>query len=101
MNEEVRARCDQISELPSRWCSLLQQRHEVSGSSWLELAPLHQGLKVNIAALKKALVRRALAQAEGNKSISDLLGIHRRTQTTTRLSSVLDLDRSPENEFPE
>jgi transcriptional regulator with PAS, ATPase and Fis domain len=44
-----------------------------------DLAPLTAGLKYNVVALEKALVERALRQAQGNKTrAADILGIHRR-----------------------
>jgi len=57
----------------------IQAREETESSSWFDLAPLQSGLKGNVAALEKAMVRRALAQAEGNKSkAAEILGVHRR-----------------------
>jgi two-component system response regulator AtoC len=48
-------------------------------SKWSDLAPLENGMKTNIAALEKALVERALRQAQGNKTrAAEILGIHRR-----------------------
>ena len=57
----------------------LNARPEQGQMKWTELVPLDDGLKINIAALEKALIERALRQAQGNKTrAAELLGIHRR-----------------------
>ena len=57
----------------------LRTRPEPADRRWLDLAPLEDGLKTNIAVLEKALVERALRQAQGNKTrATDILGVHRR-----------------------
>jgi two-component system, NtrC family, response regulator AtoC len=57
----------------------LKARPEQPEENWTDLAPLDQGLKANIAALEKALIERALRQAQGNKThAAEILGIHRR-----------------------
>lgn len=44
-----------------------------------ELVPLQNGWKENVELLERALVERALAAAQGNKSkAAEILGIHRR-----------------------
>lgn len=46
---------------------------------WANLVPLQEGWKRNVELLERALVERALASANGNKSrAADTLGIHRR-----------------------
>ncbi len=57
----------------------LKARPEQPEENWTDLAPLDQGLKTNIAALEKALIERALRQAQGNKTrAAEILGVHRR-----------------------
>jgi DNA-binding NtrC family response regulator len=57
----------------------LRTRPEAAGRKWPDLAPLEDGLKTNIAALEKALIQRALRQAQGNKTrAAEILGVHRR-----------------------
>ncbi|HVW10558.1 MAG TPA: sigma-54 dependent transcriptional regulator [Bryobacteraceae bacterium] len=57
----------------------LKARPENGERRWTELVPLEEGLKANVASLEKALVERALRQADGNKSrAAEILGIHRR-----------------------
>jgi two-component system response regulator AtoC len=57
----------------------LSARPEPVGKRWTDLAPLDDGLKTNVEALEKALVARALRQAQGNKTrAAEILGIHRR-----------------------
>jgi DNA-binding NtrC family response regulator len=57
----------------------LQARPRAAGTKWSDLAPLEDGLKANIAALEKALIERALRQAQGNKTrAAEILGVHRR-----------------------
>lgn len=57
----------------------LRPVHNKPGSGWAEQAPLQAGWQTNLAELEKSLVKRALCQAEGNKSkAAELLGIHRR-----------------------
>lgn len=58
---------------------LLADKQESASAHWTSLVPLHSGWKENVDALERALVERALAEAEGNKSkAADILGIHRR-----------------------
>lgn len=58
---------------------LLADKQESTSPHWTSLAPLHSGWKENIEALEHALVERALAEAQGNKSkAAEILGIHRR-----------------------
>jgi len=46
---------------------------------WTDQVPLEVGWQANVSALEKALVERALRQAQGNKSrAAELLRIHRR-----------------------
>ena len=57
----------------------LRTRPEPADRRWPDLAPLEDGLKGNIAVLEKALVERALRQAQGNKTrAAEILGVHRR-----------------------
>jgi DNA-binding NtrC family response regulator len=57
----------------------LKVRPEQPDEKWTDLAPLDEGLKTNIAALEKALIERALRQAQGNKTrAAEILGVHRR-----------------------
>ncbi|MGA8599250.1 MAG: sigma-54 dependent transcriptional regulator [Bryobacteraceae bacterium] len=58
---------------------LLDDKQESASPEWTSLAPLHNGWKENIEALERALVERALTEAQGNKSkAAEILGIHRR-----------------------
>jgi DNA-binding NtrC family response regulator len=58
---------------------LLADKQESTSPHWTSLAPLHSGWKENIEALERALVERALVEAQGNKSkAAEILGIHRR-----------------------
>jgi two-component system NtrC family response regulator len=58
---------------------LLDDQHENTAGHWTELVPLQDGWKENIDLLERALVERALAAAQGNKSkAAEILGIHRR-----------------------
>jgi two-component system, NtrC family, response regulator AtoC len=45
---------------------LLADKQETASPHWTSLAPLHSGWKENIEALERALVERALAEAQGN-----------------------------------
>jgi DNA-binding NtrC family response regulator len=46
---------------------------------WTDQVPLEVGWQANLSELEKALVERAVRQAQGNKSkAAELLGIHRR-----------------------
>jgi DNA-binding NtrC family response regulator len=57
----------------------LQARPRPACTKWSDLAPLENGLKANIAALEKAMIERALRQAQGNKTrAAEILGVHRR-----------------------
>jgi DNA-binding NtrC family response regulator len=57
----------------------LRTRPEPPDRKWPDLAPLEDGLKTNIAVLEKALIERALRQAQGNKTrAAEILGVHRR-----------------------
>jgi len=57
----------------------LRTRPEPANNKWSDLAPLEDGLKTNIAVLEKALIERALRQAQGNKTrAAEILGVHRR-----------------------
>ena len=57
----------------------LRTRPEPTDRNWPDLAPLEDGLKTNIGVLEKALVERALRQAQGNKTrAAEILGVHRR-----------------------
>jgi two-component system response regulator AtoC len=57
----------------------LRTRPEPADSKWPDRAPLEKGLKTNVAALERALIERALRQAQGNKTrAAEILGIHRR-----------------------
>lgn len=58
---------------------LLDDRHETPAGYWTDLVPLQDGWKENVERLERALIQRALAAAQGNKSkAADGLGIHRR-----------------------
>ncbi len=58
---------------------LLEDRPEKSAVDWTALAPLRRGWKENLESLEKALIKRALAETQGNKSkAAEVLGIHRR-----------------------
>jgi two-component system, NtrC family, response regulator AtoC len=58
---------------------LLADKQESASPDWTSLAPLHSGWKENLEALERALVERALLEAQGNKSkAAEILGIHRR-----------------------
>ena len=51
----------------------------VEPRDWTELVSLRDGWKRNIEKLERSLMRRALAEAGGNKSkAAEALGIHRR-----------------------
>jgi DNA-binding NtrC family response regulator len=57
----------------------LRKPSEQIGTRWTDQVPLEVGWQANVGELEKALVVRALRQAEGNKSkAAELLGIHRR-----------------------
>ncbi len=57
----------------------LRTRPEMPDKKWPDLAPLEDGLKTNISVLEKALIERALRQAQGNKTrAAEILGVHRR-----------------------
>jgi len=57
----------------------LRTRPEPPDRKWPDLAPLEDGLKTNIAVLEKALIERALRQAQGNKTrAAEILAVHRR-----------------------
>ena len=57
----------------------LKARPEEVDSDWTSFAPLEDGLKTNIAVLERALIERALRQAQGNKTrTAEILGVHRR-----------------------
>ncbi len=50
-----------------------------TNQKWMELAPVEEGLKANLASLEKTLIERALRQAQGNKTrAAEILGVHRR-----------------------
>ena len=52
---------------------------EPADRKWSDVAPLEEGLKANVAVLEKALIERALRQAQGNKTrAAEILGVHRR-----------------------
>ncbi len=58
---------------------LLEDRPEKPALDWTALVPLQRGWKENLERLEKALVERALAETQGNKSrAAEVLGIHRR-----------------------
>jgi DNA-binding NtrC family response regulator len=57
----------------------LRTRLETADRQWPDLAPLEHGLKTNVGVLEKALIERALRQAQGNKTrAAEILGVHRR-----------------------
>lgn len=57
----------------------LKARPEEADRDWTGFAPLEDGLKTNIAVLERALIERALRQAQGNKTrAAEILGVHRR-----------------------
>jgi DNA-binding NtrC family response regulator len=57
----------------------LRARPEPVDRSWPFMAPLEDGLRANIALLERVLVKRALRQAQGNKTrAAEILGVHRR-----------------------
>ncbi|MDQ2777059.1 MAG: sigma-54 dependent transcriptional regulator [Acidobacteriota bacterium] len=58
---------------------LLDDKQASAMGHWTDLAPLQNGWKENMELLERALVERALAHAQGNKSkAAEILGIHRR-----------------------
>ena len=58
---------------------LLQEQQGKAAGHWTDLVPLQNGWKENVEILERALVERALATAQGNKSkAAEILGIHRR-----------------------
>lgn len=58
---------------------LLEDQQGSSTGHWTDAVPLQNGWKENIELLERALVERALASAQGNKSrAAEILGIHRR-----------------------
>ena len=59
---------------------LLSERQQAAKEGdWTAAMPLRQGWKANVEAVEKAMVERALAETQGNKSrAAELLGIHRR-----------------------
>jgi DNA-binding NtrC family response regulator len=58
---------------------LTDQQNSASPGKWTDLVSLDAGWKRNIELLEQALIERALAAAQGNKSkAADSLGIHRR-----------------------
>ncbi len=58
---------------------LLAGKLESAPPHWTNLVPLHAGWRENLEALERALVERALGEAQGNKSkAAEILGIHRR-----------------------
>jgi DNA-binding NtrC family response regulator len=57
----------------------LRHRPRTPCSTWTDQIPLHAGWKANLAAIEKAMITRALREADGNKSkAADMLGMHRR-----------------------
>jgi DNA-binding NtrC family response regulator len=58
---------------------ILHDQQKTSSSHWTDLVPLEDGWKQNVELLERALVERALASSDGNKSkAADMLRIHRR-----------------------
>jgi two-component system, NtrC family, response regulator AtoC len=58
---------------------LLEDRPEKPALDWTSLVPLQRGWRDNLEQLEKALIERALAETQGNKSkAAEVLGIHRR-----------------------
>ena len=58
---------------------LLENQQPPATGHWTDLVPIHDGWKENVERLERAMVERALAAAQGNKSkAADLLQIHRR-----------------------
>jgi two-component system, NtrC family, response regulator AtoC len=56
----------------------LQARPDAD-KKWTDLVPLEDGLKANVEALERALIERAMKQAQGNKTrAAEILGVHRR-----------------------
>ena len=57
----------------------LRPPSEKIGARWTDQVPIEVGWQANVSELEKALVERALRQAQGNKSkAAELLRIHRR-----------------------
>jgi two-component system, NtrC family, response regulator AtoC len=57
----------------------LKTRPDPPDRKWTDLVPLDEGMKTNISVLEKALIERALRQAQGNKTrAAEILGVHRR-----------------------
>lgn len=64
---------------------------------WREQMPLHEGYKTVIAQAEKALVERALREAQGNKTrAAEILGIQRRLLYEKMREHGLDLSAKPE-----
>ena len=58
---------------------LLDDKQASATGHWTDLVPMQNGWKENLELLERALVERALAAAQGNKSkAAEILGIHRR-----------------------
>jgi two-component system, NtrC family, response regulator AtoC len=58
---------------------ILEDWPEQGRLDWTALAPLERGWRENLERLEKALIERALAETQGNKSrAAEVLGIHRR-----------------------
>jgi DNA-binding NtrC family response regulator len=58
---------------------LLEDRPEKPALDWTALVPLQRGWKDNLERLEQALIERALAETQGNKSkAAEVLGIHHR-----------------------
>lgn len=58
---------------------ILHDQQKSLPGHWTDLVPLQEGWKQNLELLERALVERALASSQGNKSkAADILGIHRR-----------------------
>ncbi len=56
-----------------------ERQAAVKEGDWTAGMPLRQGWRANVEAVERAMVERALAETQGNKSrAAELLGIHRR-----------------------
>lgn len=76
----------------------LSPNPHLSRQDWREQMPLHEGYKAVIAQVEKAMVERALREAQGNKTrAAEILGIQRRLLYEKMREHGLDLSAKSES----